>query len=263
MVVLAVASFAVTPACNAADPTSAPPSSATVAQGYILGPEDVIEVEVLGQADFKVRAPIGEDGTIKLPYIGSVQASGKTSDQLSTDISQALVSGGYFAKPILSVEIVAYASRYVTVLGDVNAPGLVPIDRPYHLSEILARVGGVRADSADYVILRPQNGPEHHYVISTLATGDEAQDPMVSPGDRIYSPLAEQFYISGEVKSPGAFPMTTGMTLRMAIGRGGGLTDIGTDHGVKVTHKDGKVEHLGLDDKIAPGDVIVVGERLF
>jgi polysaccharide export outer membrane protein len=100
-------------------------------------------------------------------------------------------------------------------------------------------------------------------VISTLATGDEAQDPMVSPGDRIFSPLAEQFYISGEVKSPGAFPMTTGMTLRMAIGRGGGLTDIGTDHGVKVTHKDGKIERLGLDDKISPGDVIVVGERLF
>ena len=95
MVVLAVASFAVPLACNAADPTSAPPSSATVAQGYILGPEDVIEVEVLGQADFKVRAPIGEDGTIKLPYIGSVQASGKTSDQLSTGHQPGAGFGGY------------------------------------------------------------------------------------------------------------------------------------------------------------------------
>jgi hypothetical protein len=53
------------------------------------------------------------------------------------------------------------------------------------------------------------------------------------------------------------------MTLRMAIGRGGGLTDIGTDKGVKVTHADGKVDRPGLNDKIAPGDVIVIGERLF
>jgi hypothetical protein len=53
------------------------------------------------------------------------------------------------------------------------------------------------------------------------------------------------------------------MTLRMAIGRGGGLTDLGTDHGVKVRNADGKIVNLGLDDQIAAGEVIVVGERLF
>ena len=248
------------PAAGSAAPA---PSADKPAQAYILGPEDVVEIEVLGQADFKLRAPIGADGTIKLPYIGSMAAANKTTDQLSNDISQALVAGGYFAHPILSVQIVSYASRYVTVLGDVAAPGLVPIDRPYHLSEILARVGGVKADAADYVVLRPQDGPERHYVISALAMGDSGQDPMVAPGDRIFSPTADLFYISGEVKAPGAYPVSSGMTLRMAIGRGGGLTDIGTDKGVKVTHADGKVDRSGLNDKIAPGDVIVIGERLF
>jgi polysaccharide export outer membrane protein len=248
------------PATESAAPTS---GAAKPAQAYILGPEDVVEIEVLGQADFKVRAPIGADGTIKLPYIGSMAAADKTTDQLSSDISQALVAGGYFAHPILSVEIVAYASRYVTVLGEVAAPGLVPIDRPYHLSEILARVGGVKGDAADYVVLRPHDGPERRYVISASAMGDAGQDPMVAPGDRIFSPPADLFYISGEIKAPGAYPVMTGMTLRMAIGRGGGLTDIGTDKGVKVTHADGEVDRPGLNDKIAPGDVIVIGERLF
>lgn len=262
-IVVMAASIVLATTAVAADPPASVATSATTQQPYILGPQDVVEIEVLGQSDFKVRAPIGADGTIKLPYIGTVAASGKTADQLSADISQALVAGGYFSHPILSVEIVGYASRYVTVLGDVSSPGLVPIDRPYHLSEILARVGGVRPDAADYVILRPQDGPERQYVVSALATGDESQDPMVSPGDRIFSPTAQLFYISGEVKTPGAFPITTGMTLRMAIGRGGGLTDIGTDHGVKVTHSNGKIDHPALDDKIAPGDVIVVGERLF
>jgi polysaccharide export outer membrane protein len=251
-------------AVPSAGPAAVPPvNAAKPAQAYILGPEDVVEIEVLGQADFKVRAPIGADGTIKLPYIGSMAAANKTTDQLSADISQALVAGGYFAHPILSVEIVAYASRYVTVLGEVATPGLVPIDRPYHLSEILARVGGVKGDAADYVVLRPQDGPERHYVISASAMGDAGQDPMVAPGDRIFSPTADMFYISGEIKAPGAYPVMTGMTLRMAIGRAGGLTDIGTDKGVKVTHADGKVDRPGLNDKIASGDVIVIGERLF
>jgi polysaccharide export outer membrane protein len=85
----------------------------------------------------------------------------------------------------------------------------------------------------------------------------------VSPGDKIFSPRAALFYISGQVKSPGAYPMATGMTLRMAIGRGGGLTDLGTDRSVKVRDANGKVVSLGLDDQIAAGEVIVVGERLF
>jgi polysaccharide export outer membrane protein len=210
-----------------------------------------------------VRAPIGTDGSIDLPFLGKVSAANKTTSQLSDDITHALQAGGFYAHPILSVQIVAYASRYVTVLGEVGAPGLVPIDRAYHLSEILARVGGVRGDAADYVIVRTPGGPERQYLISALATGSDAQDPLVPPGDKIFSPRASVFYISGQVKAPGAYPMTTGMTLRMAIGRGGGLTDLGTDRGVKVRDSQGKVVSLGLDDQVAAGEVIVVGERLF
>ena len=49
----------------------------------------------------------------------------------------------------------------------------------------------------------------------------------------------------------------------MAIARGGGLTDIGSEKSIKVTRTDGKVEKPGMNGQIKPGDVIVVGERLF
>ena len=235
----------------------------TSAQFYVLGPDDIIEVDVLGRADFKVRTKIGQDGAIKLPFIDSIAAANKTVGQLSLDVSKALEAGGYFAHPIVNVEVVSYASRYVIVLGSVGTPGLVPVDRPYRLSEIIARVGGIRPEGADYVVLRPENGPERRLSITSLATGDASQDPVVTPGDKIFSPMAEVFYVSGQVKTPGAYPVLAGMTLRMAIAKGGGLTDIGSDRGVKVTHKGGKVEKLDLDGKITPGDVIVIGERLF
>src|SRR6185437_90477 len=263
LVVLALA-LAVTgldPAVAGPIATSDAPASA--GQGYILGPEDDVEVELLGQGDFHVRAPIGADGSILLPYLGKVPAADKTSGQLSADIAQALEAGGYYAHPVLSVQIVSYASRYVTVLGEVGAPGLVPIDRAYHLSDIVARVGGVKEGAADFLVVRTADGAERRYLISALATGGVSDDPLVAPGDKIFSPKAALFYVSGQVKTPGAYPMSEGMTVRMAIGRGGGLSDLGTDRAVSIRDPSGRRLHLGLDDKIAPGDVIVVGERLF
>jgi polysaccharide biosynthesis/export protein len=231
--------------------------------GYIIGAEDMVEVEVLGRNDFKVRGKIGADGAIQLPYIGSIPAANKTTLQLGDDVRAALEKGGYYKSPIMRVEVVGYASRYVTVLGNVGSPGLVPVDRPYRLSEILARVGGVRENGADYVVLTPEKGAVQKLSVKTLATGDRSQDPYVSPGDKIFSPQAELFYISGQVKSPGAYAISGDMTVRMAVARGGGLTDIGSEKSIKVTRTDGKVEKPGMNGQIKPGDVIVVGERLF
>src|SRR5437899_2238200 len=91
--------------------------AAQPAQAYILGPGDAVEIEALGHPDFKVRARIGADGQIQLPYIGPFMAANRTTKDLGAEISQALETGGYFSHAIMSVEIVSYASRYVIVLG--------------------------------------------------------------------------------------------------------------------------------------------------
>lgn len=228
---------------------------------YILGPEDVIEIEVVGQPD-KGRARVYTDGTVQLNLVGKITAAGKNPRELGTEIAGALRAGGFYANPVVNIEVVSYASRYVTVLGAVNTPSLVPINRTYRLSEILARVGGVQEAAADYLIVRPETGPEKRYLIADLATGDSSKDPVVTPGDKIYAPVAEIFYISGQVSSPGTYPIKTGMTVRQAIGRAGGLTASGSDKKVQAT-RGGKKVKLDADAKIEPGDTLVVGERLF
>ena len=231
-------------------------------RSYVLGPEDVLQVSVLGQADFNTRTRVGEDGTIQLPYLGQVEASNRTARQLEEQVAQALKTGGYFSHPIVSVETIGFASRNVTVLGSVGAPGVIPIDRPYRLSEILARVGGPRDDGADYVIVRPEDGPEKRYLIRDLAAGDINDDPFVSPGEKIFVPRAEVFYVSGQVRAPGAYTITSGLTLREALGRGGGLTEQGSEGRVRV-NRNGKPERLPLESLVKPNDVVVVGQRLF
>jgi polysaccharide export outer membrane protein len=223
----------------------------------------VVEVEVLGQADFgKARVKVQTDGTIPLPVLGTVQAGGRTAPQLAALVRQKLVQAEYYKDPTVNVDIASYASRYVIVLGDVAQPGLVPIDRPYRVSEVLARVGGLRDNAADYVVLSPVVGPERQIPVASLSRNGPANDPYVSPDDKLFVPEAQLFYIYGQVNAPGAYPLKAGMTLRQALARGGGLTPSGSEGRVSI-YRNGQKTKVPLDTPLLAGDVVVIGERLF
>jgi polysaccharide export outer membrane protein len=253
----------------ATPPATPPPAAAPVgptvdgaSSAYVLGRDDIVEVSLLGRPDFGGRARVQADGTIQLQFIGKVPAAERTTAELAETVRKALQSGGFYSDPVPVIEVVGYASRYVTVLGSVSTPGLVPINRPYRVSDVLARVGGVRDGAADYLVVTSASGEERRLSIRDLATGSPDNDPPVRPGDKIYSPPAERFYIYGQVNSPGEFGLQSNMTVRMAVARGGGLTESGSDKKITVTRKGEKVK-VKLDDPIQPGDVLVVGERLF
>lgn len=238
-------------------------AAADPAADYILGPNDVLEVSVIGRDDFKARVRVQTDGTIQLPLIETVKAADKTTLVLADEIRAKLVAGGYFSKPAVTVEIVSFVTRYVTVLGEVAQPGLVPIDRPYRVSEIIARVGGVRDNGSDVITLRRVAGAEQQLSLKTLATGTGNEDPMIEPGDKLYVPTAQTFYIYGQVAAPGNYKLERTMSLRMAIARGGGLTAAGSEKRTKVYRAGALVNGLGLNDQLQAGDVVVVGERFF
>ena len=248
----------VTPA--AAEAPKSEPSKAD--SGYVIGPDDVVEVTVVGQPEFTTRGRVRADGTIVLPYVGSTPVSGETPVTLAKRVAAVLKAGGYYSNPIVSVEIAGYASRYVIVLGAVGQSGLQPVDRPYRVSEIIARAGGLRADGADFVILRREKGGEVKLPFEKLATGDLEDDPLVAPGDKVYVPPAETYYIYGQINAPGVYPIRDKLTLRKAIARGGGLGAAGSQKKISV-YRDGKKTPLALDEAIRPDDVVVIGQRSF
>lgn len=258
------ASKSVPPTAPAAASGSIAP--APVDSSYLLGFGDIVEIGLVGRADFGSRARVSTDGTILLPLIGKIQASERTVIELSEDVRQALIKGGFYADPIVRADVVSISSRYVTVLGNVGSPGLLPLDRNYRLSEILARVGGGSGDAADYVLLTKSGATSgQRYYIASLASGGVDQDPLVQSGDKIFIPtaLTEVFYVSGQVNSPGQFPITNGLTFRMALAKSGGVTENGSEKKLKVV-RDGKpLKKVKLDDIVKVGDIITIGERLF
>lgn len=243
--------------------TFAPAPPVALNEGYVLGPGDVIEVSVLGRPDFVGRVQVQVDGTIQLPLIKDIRAADRTVLQLRSDIRSRLVSGGYFNDPAVSVVIASFASRYVTVLGEVATPGLLPIDRSYRLSEIVARVGGLRASAAEEVILSRSDGTSVSLNLRDVATGPGQQDPVVNPGDRIFVAPAAQFYIYGAVNGPGSFRLDRGMSFRMALARAGGLTAQGSAKRIKVIREGKEIRRIDLNALVQPGDTVVVGERFF
>lgn len=263
--VFAGAAAAQQPAPTPAAPTQAADAARPVslADGYVIGTGDAVQVAVLGRAEFNVRVQVQTDGTIQLPYLQSVPARDRTVLQLRDDIRQRLKQGGYYTDPVVEVAVASVTSRYVTVLGEVGQPGLVPVERSYRLSEVLARVGGTRATSDDQVLLRRVGGEELTLGIQDVASGGPDKDPVVNPGDKIFIAAAPTFYIYGQVAAPGAYKLERGMTLRQALARGGGLTERGSDKRVKLFRGGQQVDRVPLSEPIKGGDTVVIGERIF
>lgn len=250
------------------DASAADASQPPLAAGYILGPGDIIEVSVAGQEEYKSRVQVQVDGTVQLPFIRDVKAEDLTISQLQNEVARQLKAGGYYNDPVVNVIVAGYASRYVVVLGQVGTPGLVPIDRNYRLSEMIARVGGIAADGSETVTLTRASGEKINVTLEEMATGGTDRDPYVAPGDKIFVDRVAEgsqatFCIYGAVNAAGCYPVSDEMSLRMALARAGGLSALGSEKKITVFRNGRDIGKLDLAQPVLEGDVLKVGERFF
>jgi polysaccharide biosynthesis/export protein len=243
-------------------------SSAVLAQnaeykGYVLGPDDSVQVIVYGQNEFNVTTRVKADGTIVMPLIGIVKASGETNITLAKVVTDKLVASGFLKDPLVNVEVGSYISRSVNIAGAVGAPAIVPLDRPYHALEALLKSGWVRSDGANYVYLRRPGQPERKLEVEQLVRGDANADPLLMPGDTLFVPPAETFFIYGQIAGPGMKGILPGMTIRQAIALAGGVTPSGKADKVGLIRGNGKEIDADPSMKVQSGDVIIIKERLF
>lgn len=232
-------------------------------KGYTLGPDDTVQVIVYGQSEFNVTTRIKADGTIVMPLIGIVKAGGQTNITLAKEITDKLVASGFLKQPLVNIEVGAYVSRSVNIAGNVGVPGIVPLDRPYHALEALLRAGWVRGDGASYVYLRRQGQPERKLEVEQLVRGEPNSDPLLQPGDTLFVPPAETFFIYGQINAPGMKAILPGMTIRQAIALSGGVSASGKADKVGLVRGSGKEVDADPSMKVQTGDVIIIKERLF
>ncbi len=109
-------------------------------EGFVLGPEDVIDVVVWKNPDLSRQVVIRPDGKISLPLIGDVRSSGMTANQLASDIAERFKA--YKENPSVSVNVLEVNSYYVFVVGEVNSPGKLPLKSYTTILQALSLAGG-------------------------------------------------------------------------------------------------------------------------
>jgi polysaccharide export outer membrane protein len=258
-----------------AAPVVVPASAQTnpaAASEYRLGAGDVVRISVYQNPDLQLEARVSEAGVISYPLLGSVSIGGLGVTQAEKLIADGLRNGNFVKQPQVSILVVQVRGNQASVLGQVNRPGRFPIESgEMRLTELLATAGGVAVSGADIVTLvGKRNGQPLRRQIdlpTLFRSGAAGDDPIVQNGDTIYVDRAPFVYIYGEVQRPGAMRLERGMKLLQALATGGGLTQRGTEKGIRVHRKDatGRVQVLQpvMDDQVQEGDVVYVRESLF
>lgn len=125
----------------------------------LIGPLDTIEVNVFGVSELSRTMQVDGGGRIAMPLIGTLDAGGKTANELARDIEGALV-GRYVRSPDVTINILSSVSQVVTIDGQVLEPGLYPVTNQMTLLRAIASAKGLAefADMEDVVILRTVNG---------------------------------------------------------------------------------------------------------
>ncbi|HET8646367.1 MAG TPA: polysaccharide biosynthesis/export family protein [Vicinamibacteria bacterium] len=264
-------------------PPSPPPAPAPAQDSaYVIGPEDILRVVVYGQADLSQTVVVQPDGSITFPLVGRIVASGLTPEDLRRSLV-TLLSKRYLRNPQVTVTVQEYRSKSVFVVGEVARPGTYALQGATTVVEVLAKAGPTPSAGPEVIIVRPRREVEGPLLpeqvsgegkdaevirvnVREIQMGRLAQNVVLKPKDTVFVTEAPKVFVSGEVRSPGAYAFRSGITVRQAISLAGGLTPDGSTGRLRVVREvAGKTRELKIriDDPVQPGDTIVVKAKLF
>ena len=193
------------------------PAVAAAAGDYQLGVGDSVQVHVQGEPELTREIQVAASCGIEVGLIGSVDACGRTTDQLSTEIRERLADG-YIRHPQVSVEVTEYVSQKVLVTGAVRSPGEQALEGPTALIEVIAAAGGRTADNVvEVAVIR--DGTQTTYQLPELEEGRVVQ---VVAGDRVVLREGRLVYVQGEVANEGPVVYREGLTVTQALSMAGG-----------------------------------------
>jgi polysaccharide export outer membrane protein len=154
---------------------------------YRVGPLDVLDIEVFGVEDLTRTVRISAGGQFSMPFVGVVDANGKTINELETQIAKQL-SENYLENPQVTVYVKEYNSQRVTVEGAVEKPGIYPLTGRTSLLQMMAMAEGIDPDAnlSGVVIYRTIEGKRAAAVfdIKKIRAG-EMVDPEVLGNDLV------------------------------------------------------------------------------
>jgi len=171
--------------------TDKPEQSASAnSASYVIGPEDMLHIDVWKEPDLTESLPVRSDGKISMPLLNDVQAAGLTPSQLAGSITEKLKK--YLSDPRVTVVVTAMNSQKVYVMGEVNHTGAMPLTPNMTVLQALATAGFTQfANTKGIYVLRTENGKQTKlpFNYKQVIKGDSIdQNIALKPGDTIVVP---------------------------------------------------------------------------
>ena len=221
---------------------------------YRLASGDLIKIHVFGEPELNIETRLGGKGEINYPFLGKITVAGLTVHEFE----QKLISGlkkGYLKNPQVNVSIVEYRPFFIE--GEVKQPGGYPYIPSLTIRKAVSLAGGFTEFAA-----------KDKFIVVFDATKEQKTldvNAEISPGDSIIVDKSN-FYIYGEVKEAGSYPLMPGLTLREAISLAGGLTERASESNITITSKEGEEKVIGkegLGTKLHVGDSVYIKQSFF
>jgi polysaccharide export outer membrane protein len=137
--------------------------------------------------DFKTDVRVNSGGEISLPMLGTVAVSGLSVEQAETLIARKLSEKGLFNDPHVTVFEKEYATQGISVLGEVQKPGIYPLLGSRKLFDAISAAGGTTPKAGRYALITRRNDPQHPVQVPLLTGSSDAMqnNVVVEPGDTI------------------------------------------------------------------------------
>lgn len=245
----------------------------------LIGPEDLLEINVFQLPEFSMTTRVLGDGTITMPLAGAIHLAGLSRKQAEEKISKALTAK-QVNNPSVSITIKEYKSRHVSVLGSVKNAGMYYLTSNRTLLQLLSEAGGLAPDAGTICYIFRDQDKLTIDLHDLMQNGNQKLNVMIRAGDVINVPSQTRtfVYVLGAVRTPGAVEILpqVGLTLAGAIARAGGPTRLASVSNIQIKRKNAAGEEevikANLKDIISnkvpdipllPDDLINVPESFF
>jgi polysaccharide export outer membrane protein len=209
---------------------------------YTLGPGDLLSIHVLeAETSFGDPFRISASGAVHLPMAGQISASSLSVAEFEATLADRLRA--YIRAPHVTVNVIEYRSRPVTVIGAVENPGVQILSGNPTLLEVLSQAGGLRPEAGAVVLVRrdvawgplpllnARADPSGAYSTAEIALGEvlagsgAAANLRLRPQDVVSVPRAEMVYVVGAVRQASGFVLEQRNSLSVleALSLAGGL----------------------------------------
>ncbi|MBI5744897.1 MAG: polysaccharide biosynthesis/export family protein [Elusimicrobia bacterium] len=182
---------------------------------YFIEAGDIINVNVSPADEFSKEVTVQPDGTIEIPLLGSLKASGLKADDLAKQLTAKFSK--YVANPSITINVRKFASNKVAVIGQITSPGYYEYREGMRLLDLVAQASGPQdyARSAKVRIYRRTPGPDGKFTeqvikadLGAVLDGKMDKNIQLLNGDIVYIPK-KPFYKTAKWITDNFLPWAT------------------------------------------------------